>query len=361
MSGRGPFNPDRLILARKRRKLTATSLAAASGLTNVHLSRLEKGQNDPTPSTVAALAAALDYPETFFFLENVSGVAKEAVSFRSLKSASVREREAARAAAELGVDVARWLNRNFALPEPDLPDLSFVPEPEAAARSLRQAWGLGERPVASMLGLLEAKGVRVFSLGDHTQAIDAFSFWQDEVPYVFLNRMKTAERDSQDAAHELGHLVLHRGGHIPRGRDAEREANDFGASFLMPEEDVRARMRRSLSVQRILANKERWRVSAMALAHRCHRLGLLTDWTYRSVCIELSQRGYRSSEPDGVGRDTSRVWRQVFDQLWKERQARSHIAREIGLPEDEFLRLTFHLTPFTPRPPQGGDGLRVVT
>ena len=360
MSGPGPFNPDRLVLARKRRKLTATALAAAAGLTNVHMSRLEKGHSEPTAATVGSLAEALGYPEKFFFLPDVPGLSGEAVSFRSLKSASVREREAARAAAELGVDVARWLDQSFTLPEPDLPDLSFMSETDAAARSLRQAWGLGERPVASMVALLEAKGVRVFSLGEDTQAIDAFSFWQDGIPFVFLNRMKTAERDSQDAAHELGHLVLHRRGHIPRGRDAEREANEFGASFLMPEEDVRARMGRAPTVERILRTKARWRVSAMALAHRCHRLGLLTDWTYRSACIELSQRGYRSGEPGGVDRDTSRVWRQVFDQLWKERRSRVHIAREIGLPEDELLRITFDLTPSGPRPEGRGD-LRAVT
>ena len=356
MSRRGPFNPARLVLARKRRKMTAVALAAEAGLTSVHLSRLEKGRSEPMADTVEALAKALGYPEEFFFLPDVSGVLGDAVSFRSLKSASVREREAARAAGELGVDVAHWLDQNFALPEPDLPDLTFMSEPEAAARALRQEWGLGERPIASMVALLEAKGVRVFSLGEDTRAIDAFSFWQDGAPYVFLNRMKTAERDSQDAAHELGHLILHRGGHIPRGRDAEREANEFGASFLMPQEDVRARMGRGPSIGRILRTKARWRVSAMALAHRCRQLDLLTDWTYRSVCIELSQQGFRSGEPGGVERDTSRVWGQVFSQLWKERRTRTHISHEIGLPEDELLRLTFDLTPTEPRPesqPQG--------
>ena len=153
------------------------------------MSRLEKGHSEATAATVGSLAEALGYPEEFFFLPDVPGLSGEAVSFRGLKSASVREREAARAAAELGVNVARWLDRSFALPEPDLPDLSFMSETDAAARSLRQACGLGERPVASMVALLEAKEVRVFSLGEDTQAIDAFSFWQDGIPFVFLTRL----------------------------------------------------------------------------------------------------------------------------------------------------------------------------
>ena len=350
-----PFNHERLLLARRRRRMTAAALAQKAGLTRTHLSRLEKGRNEPMPETLEALARALRYPTAFLTRPDAPEVDADAVSFRSLKSASVRERDAARAAGAIGVDVACWLDGAFSLPAPDLPDLSFELAPAAAARALRQHWGLGERPIASMVALLEAKGVRVFSLGEDIQAVDAFSFWNDGTPFVFLNRMKTAERDSQDAAHELGHLVLHRGGHLPRGRDAEREANTFAASFLMPQEDVRARVGANPSVQRILSLKARWRVSAMALAYRCHQLRLLTDWAYRSVCIDLSQRGYRSGEPQGMERDTSRVWKQVFDQLWREGQSRSRIARDLALPEDELLRLTFGLTPTAPRPETGWE------
>ena len=34
----------------------------------------------------------------------------------------------------------------------------------------------------------------------------------------------------------------------------------------------------------------------MAMARRLHDLKLLSDWQYRSVVIELSQRGYRSAD-----------------------------------------------------------------
>lgn len=338
------FNHLRLLIARKRRKLTAIKLAEMAGLSRVHLSRIETGRNEPSEDTVADLARALRYPMNFFFLGETNELPAEAVSFRSLKSTSVREREAARAAGEIGVDVGRWLEASFNLPEPALPDMSFERQPEAAARMLRQEWGLGERPIASMIALLEAKGVRVFSLAEDTLKVDAFSFWQDGVPYVFLNTVKSAERSVQDAAHELGHLIIHRGGTDLHGRDVEREANAFASSFLMPSEDVRGRVPRSPSIHLILKLKARWRVSAMALVYRCKTLGLLTDWQYRSLCIDLTQRGYRSGEPIGVERDTSRVWRQVLEQLWKERRTKHHIAEELALPDDEVEKLTFGLT-----------------
>ena len=359
MTQKPSFNHKRLVLARKRRKMTAIQVAEAAGLSRVHLSRIETGRNEPPEDTVEALAKATRYPIGFFYAPETCELPAEAVSFRSLKSTSVREREAARAAGEIGVDVGRWLFDEFNLPGSTLPDMGYEPDPAAAARALRQVWGLGEKPIASMIALLEAKGVRVFSLAEETLNVDAFSFWQDGVPYVFLNTMKTAEHGVMDAAHELGHLILHAGGNTLHGRDVEREANAFAASFLMPSEDVRGRVPRSPPVQLILQLKKRWRVSAMALAYRIHRLDLLTDWQYRSMCIDLTQRGYRSGEPDGTDRDKSRVWKQVLDHLWREGKTKDTIARALNLPLDEIEKLTFGLAAEPIRPQRGGQ-LRVV-
>jgi len=49
------------------------------------------------------------------------------------------------------------------LPKPNLPLLRGV-EPETAAEMLRQKWSLGQRPIKNMIHLVEAHGVRVFSL-----------------------------------------------------------------------------------------------------------------------------------------------------------------------------------------------------
>ena len=85
-----------------------------------------------------------------------------------------------------------------------------------------------------MIKLLESKGVRVFSLAENTKNVDAFSCWRNDVPYIFLNTFKSADRSRLDAAHELAHLVLHRHGGPRQGREAEIEANSFASSFLMP-------------------------------------------------------------------------------------------------------------------------------
>ncbi len=40
-------------------------------------------------------------------------------------------------------------------------------------------------------------------------------------------------------------------------------------------------------VDQILAGKKIWNVAALALTYRLHDIGMLSDWHYRTTCIEL--------------------------------------------------------------------------
>jgi Zn-dependent peptidase ImmA (M78 family) len=121
----------------------------------------------------------------------------------------------------------------------DSADLSSETNPESAAEYVRDRWALGQQPIKNMIHLLESKGVRVFSIAVEAREVDAFSTWKGGVPFIFLNSYKSAERSRFDAAHELGHLILHRHGE-PQGRQAEIDANRFAAAFLMPKAGVLA-------------------------------------------------------------------------------------------------------------------------
>ena len=81
-----------------------------------------------------------------------------------------------------------------------------------------------------MISLLESKGIRTFSLSDEAQEVDACCQWINDRPFIFLNISKSSERCRFDAAHELGHLVMHRHG-IIEGRQMEQEANAFASAF----------------------------------------------------------------------------------------------------------------------------------
>lgn len=339
------FNSNRLHQARLRRRLTGKALAEKADLAQDTVSRLERGLHDPEEGSVAALAAALDYPEDYFYLGDPADLDAACVSFRSLSKMSVKERDAALSAGSLGLQLCQWVEERFALPGPNLPDLSYETDPEAAAVALRQLWGLGQKPIGNMIGLLEVNGIRVLSLAENTAKVNAFSFWRDDRAYVFLNNFKTAESSIFDSAHELGHLVLHRHAGTRVDRNAEREADAFAAHFLMPRNDVLARVMRPVTVDVVLKAKVRWRVSAMAMAYHLRTLRRLSDYQYKSLVIELSRRGYRSGEPLGIERESSIVWRKVLAQLWSEKVTRADIARDLSLPLDEVQSLLWGLIP----------------
>jgi Zn-dependent peptidase ImmA (M78 family)/DNA-binding XRE family transcriptional regulator len=345
------FNPKRLALARMRRRMTGKVLAQAAGITPDTLSRLEKGHRQPDESTVAKLAEALKYPIDFFFGDDPADIDADGVSFRSFSKMSAKEKDAAQAAGQLGVQLAAWAEHRFNLPEPDLPDLSYQSDPEKAAVEARQYWGIGERPIGNMIGFIESKGVRVLSLSEDTANVNAFSFWRDGRPFIFLNNFKTSESSVFDTAHELGHLLVHCKGDLRGDRLLEREADGFAGAFLMPANDVRASIHRPITSDAIIEAKKKWRVSAFALLHRLWRMKIVaTEHQYRSLCIDLSRRGYRSGEPVGIEREISTVWKQVFSSLWLERVTKEDIAAELSIPLDELEGLVANMTASGRRP-----------
>ena len=283
---------------------------------------------------------------------------EDAASFRSLKSSTPRERAAALSAASIAFLLSDYIDDEFRLPEPSLLDLSAERVPDIAARRLRSSWGIGERPITNMIDLLEAKGVRVFSLSENTLKVDAFSCSRNGVPFIFLNTQKSAEHSRFDAAHELGHLCLHKHGG-PRQTAAESEANAFASAFLMPEADVRSRIRHVRSLGDVLLAKARWGVSLSAMAYRLSKLGILSEWQSRKFFIDINRLGFRTDEPKPMQRESSSIWKTVLREFWKRRITRDDIARALFLPPEELESLLFGLTA-DPSPPDNSRGAKTA-
>jgi Zn-dependent peptidase ImmA (M78 family) len=289
------------------------------------------------------LARALDFPTEFFFGDDVEQLRAEPASFRALSEMTASQRDAALAAGSLAVSLARWIDQRFVLPQPAIPDFKEAADAEAAANEVRVVWQLGERPIPNLLHLLEVHGVRIFSLVEECRGIDAFSCWLGGTPYVFLNTMKSAERSRFDAAHELGHLVLHRHGG-PRSRGAEDQANVFASAFLMPASSTRASAPANPSLDRILAGKAQWGVSCAAYSFRLFKLGILSSWYYYELVRKMSRLGYRTKEPRPMRRETSQLLRKVFDQVRADGLSKADVAKELAIYPDELNKLLFGLT-----------------
>lgn len=335
------FEPSRLSIARHRTGVTQQALSDLVGVSPRAIKAYEAGEMSPSLETLRDMAKALGYPEAFFEAAPIDLLPLEAASFRALTKASAKVRNQAVASGTYAVCLFYpFLSERFELPEVDVPDLRDE-TPSAAAEALRHHWGLGQRPIPHVVSLLESRGIRVFSLSEDCETIDAFSLWRDGTPFVFLNTGKTAERGVFDGAHELGHLVLHRHG-VPQGHDAENEADRFASCFLLPESAIRAEAPSVPTVAAVVALKARWRASAAAIGRRLHDLGLMTDYHYTRFNKELSWRG-RRNEPAPISRQISVVLTKVLAALAEEGLDTRAIANALHLPVRELRALTFGL------------------
>lgn len=355
------INPKQITFARVRRRLSKAQLAKELGVTSRSLQNYETGASAPDLELLSRIAKLLKFPQQFFFIdEDMPEIKEHSVSFRKLSKMTDAMKACAFATGIIGFKVNQWVEDRFSLPQANLPDLSDL-EPEEAAATLRRAWGLGNAPIPNMIHLLESKGIRVFSLTEETREVDAFCTWYEDKPFVFLNTIKSAERSRFDAAHELGHLMRdiftmqHGKSHGP---EMERQADAFASAFLMPKESVQANQPPAYTIKYLMKLKHYWGVSLAAMAYRFSSLGLVSEWNYRSLCIEIAKSGYRTSEPEPMERETSQLLTKVLDILHSRKQGRREIAESLSISVDEINALTFQLTNLSVVPGAGsGDAV----
>jgi Zn-dependent peptidase ImmA (M78 family)/transcriptional regulator with XRE-family HTH domain len=341
------INPKQITFARVRRRITKAELAKELGVTSRSLQNYETGASAPDLELLAHISKLLKFPQQFFFIdEDMPELKEHAVSFRKLSKMTEAMKACTFAAGAIAFKVNQWMENRFSLPQAELPDLRDL-GPEEAAATLRRLWGLGNAPIPNMVHLLESKGIRVFSLAEETRDVDAFCTWYEDKPFVFLNTMKSAERSRFDAAHELGHLVRDtytmQHGQV-HGPEMERNADAFASAFLMPKESVEANQPPTYSIKYLMKLKHYWGVSLAALAYRFNSLGLVSEWNYRSLCIEIAKSGYRTKEPEAMDRETSQLLTKVLDILHSRKQGRREIAESLCISVDEINALTFQLT-----------------
>lgn len=319
------------------------SLAELIGVQPRSISAYENSEFPPSEETLHLIGKRLKFPIDFFFGPDIEIPSKRTASFRALSRMKASARDSALGAGSVALLIAEWAQSEFHLPDAKIPDMHGE-DPDVAAEAVRAEWILGYRSISNMIHLLESKGVRVFSLpndiaetGDH--GIDAYSFWLDKTPFIFLNTNVTAERMRFDCAHELGHLVLHKHGG-PIGQESETQANAFGSALLMPASSVFAALRRPITMDGLIKLKARWKVSLSALAYRLWKLKALSDWQYRSMVIEIKGR-YKKTEPEPIAPETSQLWRKVFSDTQNPNQSKRALAGQLSIPQADLHALTF--------------------
>jgi Zn-dependent peptidase ImmA (M78 family) len=167
---------------------------------------------------------------------------------------------------------------------------------ESLVRDLLSTHQISQAPVPVEI-IAKANGARIFhqALDDD---ISGFLYRDEAQAVIGINTHHAPVRQNFTTAHELGHLLLHdqeqlhidhsfrfrlRSGASSEGTDeAEREANLFAATLLMPkdflEEDLQSEEYVDLLDDDFLSNlARRYGVSAQALVNRLKNLGYIPE------------------------------------------------------------------------------------
>jgi Zn-dependent peptidase ImmA (M78 family)/transcriptional regulator with XRE-family HTH domain len=333
--GRGPARrlvPSRLRDARIAQRLNQSELAAAVSVSRQAISAFEQGEKSPEAETLARIANVLNQPLAFFATEDAPVFGESSTRFyRKFGPETKRRNLMCEVLGKWLVQTAKYFDCFVNLPKVDVP--SGMPfsvngrysdeEIEFAAEDCRRHWGLGLGPISNVIGLLENKGVSVCRYEVAEEQIEAFSFWNGPRPFLFLASDKdSAARARFDAAHELGHLVLHRwiGPEELENpkvlKEIEREANRFAGAFLLPRKSFPNEVY-TTRLDAFIDLKRRWKVAIQAMVYRCKDLGIFDEYQITNLYIQISRRRWKMKEPldDALPLEHPRLLRRAAELL----------------------------------------------
>jgi Zn-dependent peptidase ImmA (M78 family) len=277
------------------------------------ISQYEHGAKTPQPEVLERIARGLNLPLAFF-MQRKDDYPPTTLFFRSLSAATKSARIKERIRFKWHLDITRYVRGFAVLPDvsfPSGPDWEFPADPlglgddtiDLVATNLREFWGLGDAPVSDMVELLEENGTIVVRCPLGAESLDSYSGWEDGTPHIVLGADKMASvRSRFDAAHELGHLILHHsidGGLVNRPvqlKEVERQAHLFAGAFLLPatsfSEDFTVP-----TLDGLLGLKTKWRVSVGVMIKRAAGLHFVSTEQEQRLWIAWSRRGWRHREP----------------------------------------------------------------
>lgn len=283
----------RLRQAREMVLMTQAEVSRETQIAQAHLSRAERDAYDLGPDRLALLAAHLEFPTEFFTTAPSVDFGQRPVHFRSQASMSMKQADQATRTGEVIVEAMMKLEEEFEGPRLRLPDAQD--QPAAAAAAMRAALNVGPAdPIVGLPILLERIGVTVVGLPLHAQRRDAYSLWLDDRPIIALMDTEAGDRQTWSTAHEVGHLLLHRG--VPAHRDIESSADEFATHFLTPPQALDREMPARPTMSDFALLKRRWGVSIAALIRMARRLDRLSAAQYTSLFKQMSARGERLRE-----------------------------------------------------------------
>jgi len=306
------FYGERLREAREARDFSTTQVADHLEVTKQTISHYEKGRCRPSLEAFNKLVALLQV-QTHYFYDPPLPDNESPLFFRSMAATTKRMRIAAEQKMKWLRQLSGYFSSVLEFPSVQLPPCDFPADPlklsedtvEKAADDLRRFWGMGDGVITNVVRLLESKGIIVSRMMLDTERIDGLSMIEDSTgrPFVVLAADKaTMFRSRMDAAHELGHLILHR--NVPKAtlknaetfKRMEEQAFAFAGAFLMPSRTFSAEYLNS-NIHSFLNIKLKWKSAVAAMIMRAAALNLISESQEKTLWVERSRKGWRNEEP----------------------------------------------------------------
>jgi Zn-dependent peptidase ImmA (M78 family)/transcriptional regulator with XRE-family HTH domain len=303
-------NPEMITLARLSRGYTQSQLAELlrqemqkPTLNQGWVSKAESGMVPVDDVMLHGLSRSLRYPPEFFYrADQVYGPGLGEFFHRKRQNVPARTLDRVHAVINIyRMNLGLLLQstevdpHRFPFLDIEVSDL----DPAEMAQQLRALWKLPPGPIFSAVRAIEANGGIIIPFSFDTLDVDAISQYLDGLPPLFFvnaDLWHVGDRLRFSLFHEVGHLVMHQFG-LTNVSAVEDEANLFAGEMLMPERDIRHQLD-GLTVGKLAALKQQWKVSMSALIMRARQLRTISERQERTLWTQLAKAGYtRKREP----------------------------------------------------------------
>lgn len=190
---------------------------------------------------------------------------------------------------------------------------------ENASNEFRKINGLSNnQPMYDLINTLENIGIIIIKLPNKDNMFDGFdglSEFVDGIPIIVLcDDIDDGARERFTIAHELGHLLLD----TKEGLDEEKICNRFASSLLMPKDSMIyefGNTRNKISIPELLFFKCEYKVSVAATIYRLKEIGIINDYSYRQLCIKISENGWKKDEPYLISKEETHQFEKIVRRL----------------------------------------------
>ncbi len=349
------FKPERLKQLRLSADMTQTDLAEKLECAPGNISKWEKGDSCPSAQSFNRLCEIFSTSEKWLIESPLNDQDAKPSFYRSQVSTHKSSWDIAKIRLNWLEEISYKLQESLEFPPTNIPifegnDARLIDDAEIEqhASKCRGLWRLGNGPVKDVIHTLEKSGVVIARDEIGYVKMDGISKWSvvDNRPYVLLAADKANPvRNRFDAAHELGHIVLHskisHEQYISHYDLIERQAHRFASAFLMPAESFSHEVTYA-TLDTLHSLKPRWNVSIAAMIKRCIDLEIVSAETGTRLWKARSARGWVKAEPldNATAFEQPKLLSRSIQMLIENKiLSKDQLRNELGIPQDRLERL----------------------